>query len=223
MSRLLKHSIYRLLAACLLFCSGITTAQSEWGVELSIIKPTGDLGILFKGSPGLRITNTSSEVDAFWKKRFFVGIHALGSQADVVNNNYFVGDDPFTNINTGDVFIGGTYRQDYSIWGTLGMQYMARPFRAGPLRPLGILEVQMLGGLAQYEEDNVLSISSTVLGFYGGMAGVGAGLEYLTAGKMTLHFNVIRQYGYAIDDQDTPAYGFFSQWNTFVGVSYLFN
>ncbi|OAV44792.1 hypothetical protein [Lewinella sp. 4G2] len=196
--------------------SSSAEGQNEWGLELGINKPTGNLGYRFNASPSLRLTRSFGDTDQLFQRRGFVGVEYFIPQEDTVNIGYYVGRDPLTNTNDNDIFVGTREINEFAGYVVMGGQALVRPWRKSVFRPYGIVELQ---GKIGYFAENVLSAGadeSLTGGDMGASAGIGGGLEYLSDGKYTFYANVVRTYGY------TYGLSTFAFWNTGLGFTYLF-
>ena len=210
----------RWLALPLLLCGLLTatpaTAQSEWGLDLTLIKPTGDLGRLFAASPGVRLTRTNINDGGLVQLRPTLGFVILRPRADTILNAAYVGSDPFSSGNPGDQFVGGFTVQERNYYFTGGTQVLFVPWREGNLRPYFLLDGQGWVGYISESVSGPGGSGQLSGGDYGMFAGAGAGAVYLTASKFSVHASVARYYGFTEIRQGV------SYWNTSLGLSYLF-
>lgn len=203
------------LLICLLVAGYSATAQSEWGAEVSLLKPTGRFGHLFKASPGLRVTRSFSDTRSKFYKRAFVGIHNFSPRRDTVNIGYYTGSDPLSNSGR-DVIVGGYQVQELNLYLTLGAQGQWRPIQDAALRPVGIIELHGMIGQVERTSVTATEILGESLGDVGVGVATGAGLEYLTDGTFTFYLNITKTYNY------TNEQGVFAYWNTAMGATVLF-
>ncbi|MEM1358477.1 MAG: hypothetical protein AAGF89_09770 [Bacteroidota bacterium] len=203
-----------LLVAVTSFSNSVR-GQSEYGIEINLLQPTGRFGHVFKAAPGLRITKSFSDTDKAFQFRSFIGVFNFSPRRDTVNVGWYDGSNPSSQSNN-RVFIGSQEIHKRNLYFTLGTQVMYRPFIDQALRPYAVFEIQGMYGVIDRE---IISVEGSLdEGGGDGGAGVGGGIgvEYLTEGNFTFYLNIIRSYNFS------AAHDGFVYWNSALGVMYLF-
>lgn len=154
-----------------LFFALQTSAHAQVGARLEYIRPSGKMGKIFGGGPGLTLEYSPRNTIRRVNPAIYAGAFRITPHQDSTNSSYTI-------RNSGGTFVPGFESYQPYLYGVLGLQATFRLFVDQPFTPIGYIGVGGYTSRQEYRSFSGTVDESALVWDSGLQGGLGIGFEY---------------------------------------------